>query len=122
MKKFVIVGALIVLVALGAGLMYHPESKWSGVDESVVKKFAEEAGRPPRDPYINVAQGDLALLFSGGRHSGWIRRGVPLSRALSATDQARERLPACLTCFRTFLRVATMRSPVWTPAPKLSSP
>jgi hypothetical protein len=61
MKKFVIVGALIVLVALGAGLMYHPESKWSGVDESVVKKFAEEAGRPPRDPYINVAQGDLAL-------------------------------------------------------------
>lgn len=34
---------------------------WGGVDESVVEHFAEEAGRPPRDPYINTDQGDLLL-------------------------------------------------------------
>jgi uncharacterized membrane protein YphA (DoxX/SURF4 family) len=61
MKKSVIAGVLVVAIALGVGLMYHPETQWSGVDESVVKKFAEQAGRPPREPYINVAQGDLAL-------------------------------------------------------------
>lgn len=35
--------------------------KWSGVDETVVEKFAEEAGRPSRDPYINVGEGDMLL-------------------------------------------------------------
>lgn len=34
---------------------------WAGVDESVVERFAEEAGRPAGDPYINTDQGDLLL-------------------------------------------------------------
>ncbi len=36
-------------------------AEWAGVDETVVEKFAEEAGRSPRDPYINTDQGDLLL-------------------------------------------------------------
>ena len=37
------------------------EHKWSGVDETVVEKFARDAGRPPREPFINTDQGDLLL-------------------------------------------------------------
>ena len=35
--------------------------KWSGVDETVVEKYAEKAGRPARKPFINTDQGDLLL-------------------------------------------------------------
>ncbi len=27
----------------------------------MVKKFADEAGRPPREPFINTGQGDVLL-------------------------------------------------------------
>jgi len=42
--------------------------KWSGVDESVIEKFANEHGREAREPFINTDQGDLLLfvfLFAG---------------------------------------------------------
>lgn len=35
--------------------------KWTGVDESVVEKFAKEQGREARSPLINTDQGDLLL-------------------------------------------------------------
>jgi hypothetical protein len=35
--------------------------KWSGVDESVVNKYAKEHGREAREPLINTDQGDLLL-------------------------------------------------------------
>jgi len=35
--------------------------RWTGVDESVVEKFASEQGREARDPLINTDQGDLLL-------------------------------------------------------------
>ena len=38
-------------------------AKWSGVDETVVEKYAEEHGRPGRDPVINTDQGDLLLFM-----------------------------------------------------------
>ena len=63
MKKLMIVLALIVVCVIGAALLSSHKAEWSGVDESVVKKFAEQAGRPPRDPYINIAKGDLKLFF-----------------------------------------------------------
>ncbi len=34
---------------------------WTGIDVSVVGKYAAKYGRPPRDPYINTDQGDLLL-------------------------------------------------------------
>jgi hypothetical protein len=37
------------------------EGKWIGIDVSIVEKYAEKYGRPPRDPYINTDQGDLLL-------------------------------------------------------------
>lgn len=36
-------------------------ASWSGVDETVIEKFAEKAGRPAREPFINTDQGDLLL-------------------------------------------------------------
>lgn len=36
-------------------------SEWSGVDETVVEKYAEEHGRVARKPFINTDQGDLLL-------------------------------------------------------------
>ena len=36
---------------------------WEGVDETVVKKVAADAGHPARDPYINTDQGDLLLFL-----------------------------------------------------------
>jgi hypothetical protein len=39
-----------------------PENgKWTGIDVSIVGKYAEKYGHPPRDPYINTDQGDLLL-------------------------------------------------------------
>ncbi len=35
--------------------------KWSGVDESVVEKYAKEHGREAHEPLINTDQGDLLL-------------------------------------------------------------
>ena len=50
---FIAVFCIVTDRALGA--------QWSGVDETVIEKYAEEAGRSPRDPYINTDQGDLIL-------------------------------------------------------------
>jgi hypothetical protein len=36
-------------------------ASWPGVDETVIEKFAEKAGRPAREPFINTDQGDLLL-------------------------------------------------------------
>ena len=63
MKRLMIVLALIIVFGIGAALLSSHKAEWSGVDDSVVKKFAEQAGRPPRDPYINIAQGDMELFF-----------------------------------------------------------
>jgi len=35
--------------------------RWSGVDESVIEKYAKEQGREAREPFINTDQGDLLL-------------------------------------------------------------
>ncbi|OHB71341.1 MAG: hypothetical protein A2W17_07355 [Planctomycetes bacterium RBG_16_41_13] len=37
------------------------EGAWTGIDVSIVGKYASQYGRPPRDPYINTDQGDLLL-------------------------------------------------------------
>ena len=39
----------------------NKEGAWTGIDVSVVGKYATKYGRPPRDPYINTDQGDLLL-------------------------------------------------------------
>ncbi len=39
------------------------DGKWTGIDVSIVGKYAKKYGHPPRKPYINTDQGDL-LLFA----------------------------------------------------------
>ncbi len=64
MKKLTVVSITILLAAFGLYLVLNAmDAKWSGVDESVIEKFAREANRPPRDPLINTDQGDLLLFF-----------------------------------------------------------
>jgi ABC-type cobalt transport system substrate-binding protein len=62
MKKTLLAGLVLLVLALAVSfLLSNPEAKWSGVDDAVVKKFADQAGRPPRDPFINTGQGDMLL-------------------------------------------------------------
>lgn len=51
----------LAFTAMTCGVACSGESEWPGIDEAVVKKFAEQAGRPAREPYINIAQGDIQL-------------------------------------------------------------
>jgi len=74
-KKALSIAGVLVLLALGVYLgVRHTSGEWKGVDENVVEKFAKEAGRPPREPYINTEQGDLLLLvfLLGGTAGGFL--------------------------------------------------
>lgn len=63
MKK-IILTFLALAVAVGlAVLMVGTSHKWEGVDATVVEKYAREAGRPPREAYIDTDRGDLLLFF-----------------------------------------------------------
>ena len=62
-------------------------ASWSGVDETVIEKFAEKAGRPAWEPFINTDQGDLLLFVfllagaAGGFAAGyWFRVLFPPRR------------------------------------------
>ena len=61
MRKVIIATALVLLVSALCFALARRDAKWAGVDETVVEKFAKEAGRPPREPLINTDQGDLLL-------------------------------------------------------------
>jgi hypothetical protein len=57
----------LVTLAVSALLLAAPAcptgraASWPGVDEAVIEKVAEKAGRPAREPFINTDQGDLLL-------------------------------------------------------------
>jgi cobalt/nickel transport system permease protein len=64
--KFLKNGIILLCILFTAySLLLTPvlASKWSGVDETVVEKYAEEHGRPGKDPLINTDQGDLLLFM-----------------------------------------------------------
>ena len=56
----VLIFSLIFLLWPGPAPVY---SKWVGVDEAVVEKFAREADRPAREPYAHTDRGDLLLFI-----------------------------------------------------------
>ncbi len=60
-KKTVFVGLMALLFVLSHQHPAVSADKWSGVDESVVEKYAKENGREARKPLINTDQGDLLL-------------------------------------------------------------
>lgn len=55
-------------------VMNNALAEWAGVDETVVEKFARDAGREPREPYINTDKGDLLLFvfLVGGVIGGFV--------------------------------------------------
>lgn len=90
MRKVLFVSMAVVLLAFGLWLVLgNSSARWSGVDETVIEKFAEQANRPPREPLINVDQGDLPLFFflvagaAGGFAAGYYFRELfpPRSKA-----------------------------------------
>jgi ABC-type cobalt transport system substrate-binding protein len=83
MKKIWLASGLMILLAVGLYIgLRISDSKWVGVDESVVEKFAIEANRPPHEPLINIEHGDLPLLLfllagaAGGFIAGYCFRGL----------------------------------------------
>ncbi len=87
------------LFLAGPMLTFGQAASWSGVDETVIEKFAEEAGRPAREPFINTGRGDLFLFLFllagavGGFAAGyWFRILFPPRRKdhVSAAHHDRE--------------------------------
>jgi hypothetical protein len=61
MKKAVLILMFAVLLLAGPASPPGRAAPWSGVDETVIEKFAERAGRTAREPFVNTDQGDLLL-------------------------------------------------------------
>ncbi len=89
--------ALIVLAMVGVGyftLSHFSHAKWSGVDETVVEKYARAAGHPPHRPLIDTDQGDLLLFcfllagVAGGFVIGYYIRDVFPSESAGLKDEA----------------------------------
>ncbi|SPF48475.1 conserved hypothetical protein [Syntrophobacter sp. SbD1] len=81
--KIALATGLIIVLALGIYIgLRVSDSKWAGVDESVVEKFAVEANHPPWEPLINIERGDLPLLLfllagaAGGFTAGYYFRSL----------------------------------------------
>jgi len=82
LSKIVSTGIVIVIVALAVwGWLATAdeasggdEGPWGGVDVSVIEKYAVDAGREARAPFINTDQGDLLLfVFAlGGAVGGFV--------------------------------------------------
>lgn len=63
--KFKVQSFVLMLLLLTTFCTLPPttsaDEKWSGVDESVIEKYAKEHGREAREPFLNTDQGDLLL-------------------------------------------------------------
>jgi len=86
----------MVLLLLAISFITVPASsaleKWSGVDETVVEKFAKEHGRAAREPLIHT-EGDLLLFLFliagavGGFVAGYYWRMLVAERALKLKER-----------------------------------
>jgi hypothetical protein len=78
---------LLLIVFYTLPPMTSADEKWSGVDESVVEKYAKEQGREAREPLINTDQGDLLLFVfliagaTGGFAAGYFWRSLMFEKA-----------------------------------------
>ncbi len=57
----IVIGLAWVLLSLFCLPAARAAEKWSGVDATVVEKYAQEQGREAREPLINTNRGDLLL-------------------------------------------------------------
>ncbi len=94
MRRLLICGLLALIIGITIGGVACADEKWPGVDDAVVGKFATEAGRPPREPYINTGQGDLQLFcflmagIVGGVIIGYQYRALFSPKAKSPSDSS----------------------------------
>ncbi len=82
MSKIIATAVVIIIVALAVwgwltlswGVSEGDEGPWGGVDVTVIEKYAIDAGREAREPFINTDQGDLLLfVFAlGGAVGGFV--------------------------------------------------
>jgi hypothetical protein len=75
MKQLILGGMILTAIALlVCSDVLKPDAKYPGIDEAVVSHFAEKAGRPAWEPYINTGRGDVALFFflSAGILGGFV--------------------------------------------------
>lgn len=85
------IGALILIVVLAViGWLYFArqmppgESRWDGVDVTVIEKYAAAAGREAWAPFINTDQGDLLLfVFALGGAIGGFTAGYYWRKLMS---------------------------------------
>jgi cobalt/nickel transport protein len=91
MKKGICLLFSLTILLSGPLCLPARAASWSGVDETVIEKFAEAAGRPTRAPFINTDQGDLLLFvfLIAGIVGGFI--GGYSYRALFPPRRRRER-------------------------------
>ena len=61
MKRTVLILTLVGFLLTAPVCPPGRAAPWSGVDETVIEKFAEKAGQTAREPFINTDQGDLLL-------------------------------------------------------------
>ena len=96
------------LILIGPACPTGRAASWPGVDEAVIEKVAEKAGRPAREPFINTDQGDLLLFvflaagIAGGFVAGYNFRtlfpprrrklGAPTASASAETARTKEAL------------------------------
>ncbi len=84
-----IVIAVIALAVWGWLALAHsaPQGKegpWGGVDANVIEKYAADAGREAREPFINTDQGDLLLfVFALGGAVGGFAAGYYWRRLIT---------------------------------------
>jgi len=82
MQQFMrLVAAMVVVLVVTAAGPNASCDEWPGVDEAVVKKFADQAGHPAREPFINPRGDVLLFVFLlagviGGFVAGYHFRGL----------------------------------------------
>ena len=90
----IVVGFLALAVwgwlALSGQVPEGAEGPWGGVDVTVIEKYAVDAGREPREPFINTDQGDLLLfVFALGSAVGGFVAGYYWRRLMAEKVERR---------------------------------
>ncbi len=62
-RNFIKICILLTLCGFLFLLWISLDAEWSGVDKSVIEKFAKEAGKTPSKSIVNTESGDLLLFF-----------------------------------------------------------
>jgi cobalt/nickel transport protein len=84
---------LFFSILLSQSSVVSSAEKWTGVDESVIERYAKEHGREARAPLINTDQGDLLLFVFllagavGGFFAGYYWKTLTLKSDAGSRSQ-----------------------------------